>query len=388
MLPESVADAVVAQWHKQVGELVEEGENIVDLETDKVMLEVPATHTGVIESIHATAGETVESDQLLLIINESEKPVDLPKSNEKETVILEESDRPMDAASKHATPSARRAMSEHDVGIDDVKTSDQTSRVTKEDVMKSVSDVKIDTPAVAEPKAQQRSSKRVAMTRIRSSIAKRLKLVQQETAMLTTFNEVNMKPIIDLRTKHRDQFEKVHGVKLGFMSFFVKSVVHALKQFPQVNASIQDNDVIYYNYYDIGIAVSTERGLVVPIVRDVDQMSMAEIEKSIIDMAVKSRQNKLAIEDMQGGTFTITNGGIYGSMLSTPILNAPQSAILGMHNITKRAVVNDQDEIVVRPMMYLALTYDHRLIDGENSVKFLLSIKQMLEDPARFVLEI
>lgn len=381
MLPESVVDATISQWHKQVGEYVEEGENIVDLETDKVMLEVPSTESGVIQSIHAQAGEKVEAQQLLVTIdNDVTEITDKP--------VVTEADVNVKSESHVASPSVRRTLTTHSLEIDQVKASGKGGRVTKEDVQEHLeqkTESQISAPNIGV--SGNREIRREKMTRIRSKIAERLLEVQQQTAMLTTFNEVNMQPIIDLRAKYKEAFQQKHGVKLGFMSFFVESVTQALKQFPRVNATIEEQDVLYYNYYDVGVAVSTDRGLMVPILRDTDQMTLAQIEQSIIDLAQKARSNKMTIEDMQGGTFTITNGGIFGSMLSTPILNAPQSAILGMHNITKRAVVED-DTIVIRPMMYLALTYDHRIIDGEQSVKFLLMIKQLLEDPARFLLGI
>lgn len=380
MLPESVVDATISQWHKQVGESVEVGENIVDLETDKVMLEVPSTDSGVIQSIHAQAGEKVEAQQLLMTIDTSAEMTAKPVAIKAEVSTTSES--------HVASPSVRRALTSHSLEADQVKASGKGGRVTKEDVQEHLEQKsESQTSTVMSSVSGNRELRREKMTRIRSRIAERLLEVQQQTAMLTTFNEVNMQPVMDLRAKYKDAFQETHGVKLGFMSFFVESVTQALKQFPRVNATIEEQDVLYYNYYDVGVAVSTDRGLMVPILRDTDKMTLAQIEQSIIDLAQKARSNKMTMEDMQGGTFTITNGGIFGSMLSTPILNAPQSAILGMHNITKRAVV-ENDAVVIRPMMYLALTYDHRIIDGEQSVKFLLTIKQLLEDPARFLLGI
>ncbi|MBF13326.1 MAG: dihydrolipoyllysine-residue succinyltransferase [Legionellales bacterium] len=383
LLPESVTDATVLEWHKQVGDSVKVGDNLVDLETDKVMLEIPATDSGVLTATHVNVGDTVIADQLLVTIDEQAPVVESQSANTT-------ADQPVTATEqtteKVASPSVRRALEDHDLDINEVQSSGKGGRVTKADVENHLS--KTDDPVNPSPvMTSKRAIKREKMTRIRAKIAERLKQVQQETAMLTTFNEVNMQPIMDLRANYQDVFQKKHGVKLGFMSFFVKAVAHALKAFPRVNATIEGNDVLYYNYYDIGVAVSTDRGLMVPVLRDADTMTMAMIENQIIELATKARNNKIALEDMQGGTFTITNGGIFGSMLSTPILNAPQSAILGMHNITKRAVVVN-DEIVIKPMMYLALTYDHRIIDGEQSVKFLVKIKQMLEDPNRFVLDV
>lgn len=392
MLPESVADATVSKWHKQPGEAVKRGENLVDLETDKVMLEVPAPEDGVLQSIAKPEGTTVKANEIIAILQAGAAAPAEPKA-------AEPAAKPATATATTATatealsPAVRRMVAEHELNAEQIAGSGKGGRVTKEDVVnymksgdKSATALKATQPAIAVA-AGARPEKRVAMTRLRAKIAERLVEAQHTAAMLTTFNEVNMQPVMDLRNKYKDNFEKAHGVKLGFMSFFVKAAIEALKRFPAVNASIDGNDVVYHGYFDIGIAVSTPRGLVVPVLRDADQMSMADIEKAIADYANRARDGKLTMEEMTGGTFTITNGGIFGSMLSTPILNPPQSAILGMHNIVKRPVV-ENDEVVVRPVMYLALSYDHRIIDGRESVSFLVTIKQMLEDPARLLLEV
>ena len=387
-LPESVADAQVAKWYKQVGDYIERNENLVDLETDKVMLEVPSPQAGIIEKIVTLAGSTVTSGQVMAVIKEGVATNVAAKAAATESVKTE-----AEADLDQLSPAVRRMISENNIDIKKLKGTGKNARVTKEDVenhiktnsSKPASGSSAVISSVAP--AAGREDKRVPMSRLRARVAERLVEVQSQAAILTTFNEVNMKPVMDLRATYKDRFEKAHGVRLGFMSFFVKAVVEALKRFPIVNASIDGNDVIYHNYFDIGIAVSSPRGLVVPIVRDADSLSMAKIEKSILEYAVKAKDGKLEIEDMTGGTFTITNGGTFGSMLSTPIINPPQSAILGMHNIVQRPVVIN-DEIVIRPIMYLALSYDHRIIDGRDSVSFLVAIKELLEDPARLLLEI
>ncbi len=386
-------DATVAQWHKKVGDSVKRDENLVDLETDKVMLEVPATHDGVLEKILFQEGSSVKSNQIIAVINTEAKggtqaePVkEQPTSDQiKEAKPAVEVPATSAKAADALSPSARRAVAEHEVDASQVKGTGKDQRVTKADV-KSFAE-KQSTLLSKTELLEARLEKRVPMSRLRARVAERLLEVKNNTAMLTTFNEVNMQPVMDLRAQYKDLFEKSHGVKLGFMSFFVKAAIAALKRYPIVNASIDGQDIVYHSYYDIGIAVSTDRGLVVPILRDADQLSMGDIEKGIIDYSNKARDGKLTLEDMTGGTFTITNGGVFGSMLSTPILNAPQSAILGMHNIVKRPIV-EKDQIVIRPIMYLALSYDHRLIDGRDSVGFLLTIKQMLEDPARLLLDV
>lgn len=384
-LPESVADATVAKWYKKAGDAVKRDETIVDLETDKVMLEVPALADGILEKINKAEGSVVKAGELLGTLGASTgaaaaKTASAPAATP--APVASAAPAPSAAAAAPAlSPSVRRTVAEHEVDVTQVRGTGKEGRITKEDVLGFVQTTAGGTLQSARPE------KRVPMTRLRARIAERLVAAQHTAAMLTTFNEVNMKPISDMRAKYKESFEKTHGIKLGFMSFFVKAAVEALKRFPAVNASIDGNDVIYHGYFDIGIAVSTPRGLVVPVLRDADKMSMAQIEKAIAEYAVKARDAKLSLEEMTGGTFTITNGGIFGSMLSTPILNPPQSAILGMHNIVERPVV-EQGQIVIRPVMYLALSYDHRIIDGRESVSFLVTIKQLLEDPARLLLEL
>ena len=408
-LPESIADAVVVNWYKKQGEAIRQDENLVDLETDKVVLEVPAISSGVIEKIFFEEGSVVTAGQVLAIINESATAT---KENTAATAAV--ISKPAIAAEKSndgivsnvaISPSAEKMMREHGIEVAMVKGSGKQGRILKEDVLAFIEN-KNTSPAPKVAAAQparvsvpekagttkiniessgQRIEKRVPMTRLRARIAERLLQAQQNAAILTTFNEVNMKPVMDLRAKHKDRFEKEYGTKLGFMSFFVKAALEALKKFPAVNASIDGNDIVYHGYYDIGIAVSGANGLVVPVVRNAEELNMAEIEQSIVDYAMKARENKLSIEEITGGTFTISNGGVFGSMLSTPILNPPQSAILGMHTIKERAMVVD-GEIVILPMMYLALSYDHRIIDGREAVQFLVTIKDMLEDPSRMLL--
>lgn len=385
MLPESVADATIATWHKKAGDAVSRDENIVDLETDKVMLEVPAPVDGVIKEIRKNTGDVVHANEVVVIIEEgaAAKPAASAPAKEK-SAPAEQPKAPAQAAAPAKTttaaaplsPSARRAVAEHEVDVSQVQGTGKGGRITKENVL-----------AVATSGSSARPEKRVPMTRIRQRIAERLLEVSQSTAMLTTFNEVNLKEVMDLRARYKDKFEKMHSTRLGFMSFFVKAAVEALKRNPIVNASIDGNDIVYHGYFDIGVAVSTERGLVVPVLRDADQMSMADIEAKIAEYANKARAGKLTMEEMQGGTFTITNGGVFGSLLSTPILNSPQSAILGMHKIEERPVV-ENGQIVIRPMMYLAMSYDHRIIDGKDSVTFLVTIKELLEDPARLLLDV
>lgn len=374
-LPESVADATIAKWYKKAGESIGRDESLVDLETDKVMLEVPAPRAGVIEKILVEEGQTVVTDQTLALLQEGALDVAATAT-----------------ATAELSPSVRRAVAEKNVDVSHVEGTGKSGRITKKDVAAAAAPKSAPAPTTPhEPTiagvTEARSEKRVPMSRLRARIAERLVQVQQEAAILTTFNEVNMKPVMDLRKEYKDRFEKAHGVRLGFMSFFTKATVEALKRFPAVNASIDGNDIIYHNYYDIGIAIGSGRGLVVPILRNTEMMTMAEIEKNIRSYASKAQEGKLAIEDMTGGTFTITNGGTYGSMLSTPIINPPQTAILGMHKIVERPVV-ENGNVVVRPIMYLALSYDHRVIDGREAVLFLIAIKESLEDPARILLEV
>lgn len=414
-LPESIADATVAAWHKQPGETVQKDENLVDLETDKVVLEVPAPENGILKEIRYDQGATVKSGELLAVIDTRTEEETEEKTEEKiEPAKPEEkTERPKaapleepEAVTSPLSPAVRRLIHEYHLDPIQIKGTGKDGRLTKTDVLhyieqqqETAGPVQEKPKEAAPPAAEikpaakpvervgERLEQRVAMTRLRARIAERLLQAQQNAAMLTTFNEVNLQRIRDLRLQYRDSFEKKHGIKLGFMSFFVKAVIEALKRFPVVNASIDEQEIIYHGYYDIGIAVSTERGLVVPILRDADQLDFASIEKKIADYAVKAREGKLAFEELSGGTFTITNGGIFGSMLSTPILNPPQSAILGMHAIKERPVV-EAGEIVIRPMMYLALSYDHRLIDGREAVLFLVAMKECLEDPARLLLQI
>ena len=395
-LPESVSDATLVAWHKNVGEGVARDENLVDLETDKVVLEVPAPAAGTIAKIVVEDGATVVAGDVLAILEEGEVAVAAPSTAEK----AEKKAAPAPKESKgpvKTSPAVRRLLDEHDLDATVVMGSGKDGRITKADVMaflKSDSSGDV-TPSDTAPAAGVevlseglvREEKRVPMTRLRARIAERLVEAQQTAAMLTTFNEVDLTEVMALRKRYRDEFEKAHGVRLGFMSFFAKAAVEALKKFPVVNASVEDNDIIYHNYYDIGVAVSSDRGLMVPVIRDVDQMSFADFEGALTDMAKKAQDGSIGMDDLTGGTFTITNGGIFGSMMSTPILNQPQSAILGMHSIQQRPMVVD-GEIAARPMMYLAVTYDHRIIDGKEAVQFLVSIKEQLEDPSRLLLQV
>lgn len=378
-LPESVADATVAACHKKVGDTVSRDENLLDLETDKVVLEVPSPVDGVIKEILCETGKVVKSGDLLLRIEEGKAQVSSAQKQPEASTVADEK----------AGPSARRMMAEHEVQTHQVKGTGKDGRILKEDVASAVHKAS----DASEPSQKNttrpaaREERRVPMSRLRAVVAERLLQAQHNAAMLTTFNEVNLKNVIELRTQYKDVFEKKHGVKLGFMSFFVAAVVASLKRFPAVNASIDKQDIIYHGYYDIGIAVSTERGLVVPVIRDADQKSLAEVELAISDFAIRARQGRLTLEEMQGGTFTITNGGVFGSLLATPIINPPQTGILGMHKIEERPIV-EKGEIVIRPMMYLALSYDHRLIDGKDSVQFLVSVKELLEEPSRLLLQV
>lgn len=385
MLPESITDATVSTWHKKAGDTVKRDENIVDLETDKVMLEVPAPADGVLKEIRKQTGSTVQAQEIIAVIDtaavgkQEEKPAASAPAQQAAPAATESAK----SAAAQAGPSARRAAAELDVDVSQVSGTGKGGRVTKENVLSAVGG----TPVQSFTSMGARPEKRVPMTRIRTRIAERLLEVTQNTAMLTTFNEVNMAPVMNIRNQYKEKFEKKYKVKLGFMSFFVKACVEALKRFPVVNASIDGNDIVYHGYFDIGVAVSTDRGLVVPVIRDADKLSMAEIETKIIESAEKARAGKLSLEEMQGGTFTITNGGVFGSLMATPIVNAPQCAILGMHKIQDRPVV-ENGQIVIRPMMYVALSYDHRLIDGKESVTFLVTIKELLEDPTRLILEV
>lgn len=384
--PESIPEGTVATWHKNVGDAVTEGEVLLEIETDKVMMEVPAIASGTLSAILKKAGDTVKSQEVVGKISEGAAATKPAAAPEKPTPQEKPAPTPKANSNVNAGPAARRALQESAVDAKEVKGTGVGGRITSQDV-EQASNKKPAKSTGASEFSGNRPEKRVPMTRLRATIAKRLVEVGQTTAMLTTFNEVDMKAVMDLRSKYKDIFEKKHGVKLGFMGFFVKAATEALKRFPSVNASIDGNDIVYHGFYDVGVAVSTERGLVVPVVRNTDLSNLAEIETAIRDYATKARDNKIELSDMQGGTFTITNGGVFGSMLSTPIINAPQSAILGMHNIVERAVVIN-GEIVIRPIMYLALSYDHRIVDGRESVSFLKAIKDLLEDPSRMLLDI
>ena len=385
-LSESIADATLMSWRKKVGEYVRRDENLVDLETDKVMLEVVAPHDGLLKEITRTEGTTVSAGEVIAVIDSEANNI-AAKPQEEETPTAE----PVPLS-----PAARKLAAEQNIDPSRIAGTGRGQRITKADIIeyieqrggKSGRPEAVPTPVTEEaPVTGGRLEKRVPMSRLRQRVAERLKEAQNTAAILTTFNEVNMQPIMDLRAKYKERFEKQHGARLGFMSFFVRAAVEALKQFPAVNASIDGQDIVYHGYYDIGVAVGSPRGLVVPILRDADQMSFAEIENGIADFGSRAKDGKLSLEELTGGTFSISNGGVFGSMLSTPILNPPQSAILGMHNIQQRAVV-ENGEIVARPMMYLALSYDHRIIDGHEAVLFLVAIKNVLEDPARMLLEI
>jgi 2-oxoglutarate dehydrogenase E2 component (dihydrolipoamide succinyltransferase) len=377
-LPESVSDATLIAWHKKAGDSVTRDENLVDLETDKVVLEVPAPVSGVIQEIKVGDGETVVAGDVLAVLVEGVTAQE-PKKTAK------------------TSPAVRRLLDEHDLDETVVIGSGKDGRITKADVLKFLksNDSSNVTPGDPVPEvidagqvvALERTEQRVPMTRLRTRIAERLVDAQHTAAMLTTFNEVDLTEVMALRKRYRDSFEEKYGVRLGFMSFFAKASVAALKLFPVVNASVEGTDIVYHNYYDIGVAVSTERGLMVPVLRDVDQMSFAQFEGELGAIAKRAQDGAIGMEELTGGTFTITNGGIFGSMLSTPILNQPQSAILGMHSIQQRPIVVD-GEIVARPMMFLAMTYDHRIIDGKEAVQFLVAVKEQLEDPSRLLLEV
>ena len=389
--PESVADGTVANWVKKEGETVEQDEVIAEIETDKVVLEVVAPVSGTITKIVKHEGEIVNSSELIAEFNEGDSSPSKPE-------VIESSSESVTQETKadKLGPAAKRIIAEENIDLSEIKSTGKDGRVTKADLINHLNN-KPEDKKILEPQASvvkndisftdSRDEKRVPMSRLRATIANRLLTVKQETAMLTTFNEVDMLPIKELRSKYGAEFEKQHGVKLGFMGFFVIAAIQALKKFPLVNASIDKSDIVYHGYQDIGVAVSTDRGLVVPVIRDADMMSLPDIEKSIMDFSIKARDGKLSIEEMQGGTFTISNGGVFGSLLSTPILNAPQTAILGMHSIQNRPVAIE-NEVVIRPMMYLAMSYDHRLLDGKEAVTFLVSIKEQLESPERLLLNL
>lgn len=395
-LPESVSDATIAKWHKKAGDAVSRDENLVDLETDKVVLEVPAPANGVLKDISQGEGETVTEGQLLGLMEEGEAPASEPeqaddetnqKANEKaDQAPAEKAPEPAPAAAEPAPapaasgsndlpPAARRVVAENNVDPGSVAGTGRGGRVTKGDVLKHIQG------------GGGRPEERVKMSRLRARIAERMKDAQNTAAILTSFNEVDLKAVMEIRSRYKEAFVQRHGVKLGFMSFFVKAACEALQKHPVVNASVDGDEVVYHGYQDVGIAVSTERGLIVPVLKNAHQMGLADIEAGISDYAEQARKGTIALEDLQGGTFTITNGGVFGSLLSTPLLNMPQSAILGMHTIKERPVAVN-GEVVIRPMMYIALSYDHRIIDGKDAVQFLVAIKESLEDPARLLLDL
>lgn len=391
VLPESVADATIATWHVKTGEAVGRDQVLVDIETDKVVLEVVAQADGVMGEIIHAEGATVLAEQVIGHLNAGATAAAAPAAA---AAPVAAAPAVASDADEVLTPSVRRMIAEKGLDASKIQGSGKNGRVTKEDVEKFLSGAPAApaakaAPAVAAPVAVvgDRSQKRVPMTRLRKTIANRLLEAKNSTAMLTTFNEVNMKPIMDLRKQYADVFEKKHGIRLGFMSFYVKAVTEALKRYPEVNAAIDGDDIVYHNFFDVSIAVSTPRGLVTPVLRDCDKMNLAEIEKAIKDLAIKGRDGKLAMDDLMGGNFTITNGGVFGSLMSTPIINPPQSAILGMHKIQDRVMVVD-GKMEILPMMYLALSYDHRIIDGKESVGFLVTVKELLEDPTRILLDI
>ncbi|RXZ38381.1 2-oxoglutarate dehydrogenase complex dihydrolipoyllysine-residue succinyltransferase [Oxalobacteraceae bacterium CAVE-383] len=403
-LSESVAEATLLQWHKKVGEPVARDENLIDVETDKVVLELPAPQAGIIKQIIAPDGATVVADQVIALIDTDASaqvspmevsPLAAPQPSTNAPTPSAAPELAKSGSGAIAMPAAAKLLADNNLTTAQVSGTGKDGRVTKGDVLNTLTmpapaaPAKPALQAVNAPAAVQgaRPEERVPMSRLRARVAERLLQSQATNAILTTFNEVNMQPVIDLRNKYKDKFEKEHGVKLGFMSFFVKAVVAALKKYPIVNASVDGNDIVYHGYFDIGVAVGSPRGLVVPVLRDADQMSIADIEKKIGEFGVKARDGKLALEEMTGGTFTVSNGGTFGSMLSTPIINPPQSAILGIHATKERAVV-ENGQVVVRPMNYFALSYDHRIIDGREAVLSLVAIKDALEDPARLLLDL
>jgi 2-oxoglutarate dehydrogenase E2 component (dihydrolipoamide succinyltransferase) len=414
-LPESVADATLVAWHKSPGDSVQRDENLVDLETDKVVLEVPAPADGVLMEIRIADGTTVTAGEILAILDEvagaaatapaqaaaAEGEADEDEADEDE-FAKDEGGAPGKAAGR-LSPAVRRLLDEHQLDPAKIRGSGRDGRITKADVVafldtrqagtaKKVADkaakaAPAGAPATPAVPRGAREERRVAMTRMRARIAERLIEAQATAAMLTSFNEVDLGEVMEIRKRYRESFEKKHGVRIGFMSFFVKAVIEALRKFPVVNASVEGNEIVYHDYYDLGVAVSTDRGLMVPVLRDADLMSFADVERAIGELAGRARDGKIAVEELTGGTFTITNGGVFGSLISTPILNPPQSAILGMHKIQERAMVVN-GEIRIRPMMYIALTYDHRIIDGSEAVRFLVSVKESLEDPARLLIRV
>jgi 2-oxoglutarate dehydrogenase E2 component (dihydrolipoamide succinyltransferase) len=395
-LPESVADATLIAWHKKTGDAVGRDENLVDLETDKVVLEVPSPSAGVIKELKVENGATVTSGQVLAILEAGAGAAATPSATSEDKPAAPAPAKQEAAAAAKLAPAAKRMVEEHKLDAGQIAGSGRDGRVTKGDVIQHMSG-KESAPSAKAPKpapavqlpavAGSRNEQRVPMTRLRARIAERLIQAQSTAAMLTTFNEVDLTAVNDIRGRYKDKFEKAHGVKLGFSSFFIKASIEALRKFPAVNASIDGNDIVYHEFYDVGVAVSTDRGLMVPVLRNAEAMSFAEIEAAVGAYAQKARDGSITLEELTGGTFTITNGGVFGSLMSTPILNPPQVAILGMHKIQERPMVVD-GEIKIRPMMYLALTYDHRIVDGRDSVQFLVAIKEALEDPARLLLQL
>lgn len=386
VLPESVADATVATWHKKPGDPIKRDEHLVDIETDKVVLEVVAPADGTIEAILKKKGETVKAEEVIGIFKEGTVSIP-PKTEPAKAAITATKAEPL-------SPAVRRLVAEENINIEKIKGTGKGGRITKEDVAKEAHPQSSKEPSPLLTQSVEisigtgtREEKRVPMSRLRARIAERLLQAQQTAAILTTFNEINMQPVMGLRQKYKETFEKDYGVRLGFMSFFTIAVVEALKRFPIINASVDGNDIIYHNYFDVGIAVSSPRGLVVPIIRNAEMLNMAQIEKQIAQFAEKAKNGQLSIEEITGGTFTISNGGVFGSLMSTPILNPPQSAILGMHKIEERPIV-ENGAVVIRPMMYVAMSYDHRIIDGAESVQFLVTVKELLEDPARLLLNV
>lgn len=394
VLPESVADATMLGWHKQVGDTVRRDENLVDIETEKVVLEVPAAFDGVLTEIRKSEGDTVVAEEIIGILEprelDSEEQGD---AGDKALDATAHDDDTMDLLS----PAVRRLVNEHDIDPTQITGTGKDGRLLKEDVLKYFADQAapnvtpvpepVAKPSVPAAPSGERVSRREPMTRLRQTIATRLLQAQQNAALLTTFNEVNLQAVMDLRSKYKDKFEQQHGVRLGMMSFFIKASIEGLKRFPAINAYVEDNEIVYHDFYDIGIAVASPRGLVVPILRSAENKSFADIELDISNYGKKARDGALSMDDLTGGTFTITNGGVFGSLLSTPIVNPPQSAILGMHKTQERPVAED-GEIKIRPMMYLAVSYDHRIIDGAEAVQFLVTVKESLEDPARLLLEV
>ena len=400
-LPESVADATLVAWHKKPGDAVSRDENLVDLETDKVVLEVPAPAAGIVRELKVQNGAVVTSGQVLALLDEgaaagASAPAAAVTAPAATAPPAPAADARTGGSAEKLAPSVRRLVEEHKLEPGAIPGSGRDGRITKGDVLSHLGS-KGDGPATAvtpaapaasaSAPARARGERRVPMTRLRARIAERLVQAQATAAMLTTFNEVDLKAVNELRARYKERFEKAHGARLGFMSFFVKASIEALRRFPLVNASVDGTDIVYHEYYDIGVAVSTDRGLIVPVLRNADALGFGEIEQAVVGYANRAREGSLTIEELTGGTFTITNGGVFGSLLSTPILNAPQSAILGMHKIQERPVVID-GQVVVRPMMYLALTYDHRIVDGRDAVQFLVAVKDALEDPARLLLQV